>query len=92
MTPFSFFTGVGSPPPTPTIQAVHDTDIDLREDEVLEQDRAPAEEEDDSLDPLRRARVLALTKEEIAHMSMGARTRLMWEVQPLRKSKATITR
>ncbi|OCB87135.1 hypothetical protein A7U60_g5872 [Sanghuangporus baumii] len=47
-----------------TVREVHDSDIDLREHEVLEEDRGEGEEADDSPEPLRKVAVVALPDQE----------------------------
>ncbi|RDX51000.1 WD40 repeat-like protein [Lentinus brumalis] len=70
-----------------TPDMVFDGEIDLAEGELAEQDRTEAEEVDDSLDPLRPVKVVALVPEEVAGSSDTARLRRQWEIMPLRNTK-----
>ena len=72
-----------------TLEEVRESDIDLREDELLEQDWGESEELDDSLERIRPVRVLAVDKGEEARLGLAARERRTWEVVPLRKNKAS---
>ncbi len=73
------------------------SDIDLREEEVLEEDRVEAEEMDDSAEPIRRVRVLPVRLSAVGDgavedddgISPMARVRRRWQVIPLRWSKAS---
>ena len=70
-----------------TPDMVFDGEIDLAEGELAEQDRNEAEEVDDSPDPLRPVKVVALHLEEVAGSSDAARLRRQWEILPLRQTK-----
>ncbi|KAL1951408.1 hypothetical protein VTO73DRAFT_557 [Trametes versicolor] len=70
-----------------TPDQVFDGEIDLTENDLAEQDRNEAEEIDDSLEPLRPVKVIALTAEEAANASEQAKARRQWEFLPLRISK-----
>lgn len=70
-----------------TPDMVFDGEIDLAEGELAEQDRNEAEEVDDSPDPLRPVKVVALHPEEVAGSSDAARLRRQWEILPLRQTK-----
>ncbi|CCL98108.1 uncharacterized protein FIBRA_00102 [Fibroporia radiculosa] len=61
--------------------------FDLREEEILEQDRSEEGEVDDSLERLRKVRVLALAKEEVHAASQKAKLRRQWVVVSLKASK-----
>lgn len=68
---------------------VAESNIDLKEDEVLEQDRAEHEELDDSLEKSRRVRVIVLGAGESAEAPVTpAKMRRQWQVIPLLKQKA----
>lgn len=85
--PFSIF-GSAKPPSSTTPDNVFSSgDIDLREDEILEQDRSEEGEVDDSPEKLRRLRVIAIAKEEMNMSGEKARWRRQWDVIPLRASK-----
>lgn len=70
-----------------TPDQVFDGEIDLTENDLAEQDRNEAEEIDDSPEPLRPVKVIALTAEEAANASEQAKARRQWEFLPLRISK-----
>lgn len=87
-TAFSFFSG-GPLSPKATPDEVFNGDIDLHDDEVLEQDRGEEGEVDDSLELMRRMRVLSLSKEDLDASNPKARLRRQFEIVPLRTSVAT---
>ena len=62
-------------------------DIDLREDEILEQERSEEGEVDDSPEKIRMVRVVGLTKEEEKALGEKAKSRWRWEVTALRNTK-----
>ncbi|KZS93461.1 hypothetical protein SISNIDRAFT_454653 [Sistotremastrum niveocremeum HHB9708] len=67
---------------------VAESNIDLKEDEVLEQDRAEHEELDDSLEKLRRVSIVKLNGAESAPAPVTpAKLRRQWQVIPLLKQK-----
>ena len=70
-----------------TPEEVFDSEIDLNEGEIAEQDRNEAEEVDDSLDSLRPVKVIGLTVEEVNGATDAASLRRRWEVLPLRSTK-----
>lgn len=70
-----------------TPEQVYDGEIDLTENEIAEQDRNEAEEMDDSPDPLRSVKVVALSPEETVGASAKAKLRRQWEILPLRNTK-----
>jgi len=84
-----------NPPTSPrgsqvTADQVAQGDIDLREDETLDFDRAPHEEQDDSRDPLRTVKLVELFGKEDENdrlLSDQARVRRQWEVIPILKEK-----
>lgn len=86
---YSPLTLFGAPPSTPTVEDLHRSDIDLREDEVVEEDRAAGEEADDSLERGRKVRVLAVNEDDDEHATVAALQRRKWEVVPLRQSRAS---
>lgn len=87
-TPMAFFGSFGKPSSATPEDVFSSGDIDLREDEILEQDRSEEGEVDDSPDKLRRVRIVALTKEELHAASSKARFRQRWKVIPLLASKS----
>jgi len=84
----SFFTGESPTRATPD-EVFSGGDIDLKEDEVLEEDRGEEGEVDDSPEPVRRVRVLSITDKVKEERVLGekAKTRRRWEVISLRKTK-----
>ncbi|CAL1694003.1 unnamed protein product [Somion occarium] len=84
--PFSLLNGRTAANATP--DAVFSSgDIDLKEDEILEQERSEEGEVDDSPEKIRRVRVVGLTKADIAVMGDQAKARQRWEVIPLRSTR-----
>ncbi|THH05170.1 hypothetical protein EW145_g4992 [Phellinidium pouzarii] len=81
----------GGPSKSATVQEVYNSDIDLREDELLEEDRGEGEEVDDSQEKFRRVRVLTVNSDEEGTAETAQRRRT-WEVMPLRRSRALYTR
>lgn len=75
----------------PSAEHATETDFDLHDDEIVEEERADAEEIDDSPALLRQVRVLAVDNPN-APLHPKTRDRRMWEVVPLRTSKAGWTR
>jgi len=87
--PLSLFNSFGGAGSSATPENVFSSgDIDLREDEILEQERSEEGEVDDSPEKLRHVRVLALAKEEVHAASERAELRRQWVVIPLRTSKS----
>jgi hypothetical protein len=86
--PLSFFSA--SSPTKSTPDEIFNGDIDLREDEVLDQDRGEEGETDDSPKQDRQIRMLTLDSPtaQDQHISEKARKRRRWEVAPLRLSDA----
>jgi hypothetical protein len=86
-TPLSFLSGSASGP-TATPEEVFNGDIDLAEDEVLEEERGEEGEVDDSLEPIRRVRMLTIVNKVKDERRLGphARLRRRWETVPLRTS------
>ncbi|KAF9245903.1 WD40 repeat-like protein [Melanogaster broomeanus] len=78
--PFSFLSGGLSAKPKSTPEEVFGGDIDLREDEMLEQDRGEEGEVDDSYDLVR--------KDLYEETNSRARKRRQWQVLGLRTSAA----
>jgi len=92
--PLSFFAGDSGSPTKATPDEVFNGDIDLKEDDMLEEDRGEEGEVDDSPEGMRRVRVLCITDqdEDKRKLAGKARTRRRWEVIPLRKSnKRTVS-
>ena len=67
------------------------SDIDLREDEVLEEDRGEGEEVDDSPELRRDVRVIAVGDHETGLTELTKRRRA-WEVLPLRRTRVIYQR
>jgi WD repeat-containing protein 23 len=79
--------GIAHTEPTP--EQVYSGDIDLKEDEIVEQDRSEENEIDDSPDPLRLVSVISIrTADMDAPVGTKAALRRQWEVLPLRELKA----
>ncbi|PAV22746.1 WD40 domain containing protein [Pyrrhoderma noxium] len=74
-----------------TVQEVYNSDIDLREDEVLEEDRGEGEEVDDSPELRRDVRVIAVGEHETGLTELTKRRRA-WEVLPLRRTRVNYQR
>ncbi|KAI5122356.1 hypothetical protein M0805_004114 [Coniferiporia weirii] len=90
--PLSPLTSIfGGTPKSATAQEVYNSDIDLREDELLEEDRGEGEEADDSPENMRRVRVLSVNEGEQG-ITEATKRRRAWEVIPLRRSRALYTR
>lgn len=89
LSPFtSMFSGVGSSETgASTIEEVRESDIDLREEELMEEDRGAEEEDDDSPDLERKVRVVMTREAEI--ITDATKLRRTWEVIPLRWTRAT---
>lgn len=86
-TPLSLF-GAFKPASSATPETVFSSgEIDLREDEILEQERSEEGEVDDSPERRREVHVLALSKEEVDVASVKAESRRQWEIIPLRNSR-----
>jgi len=87
---FSFLSGAGVPTsPKATPDEVFNGDIDLSESEVLEQDRGEEGEVDDSVEAIRRMRMLSLTREDLNASGHKARARRQFVITPLRNAIAT---
>ncbi|KAI4528779.1 hypothetical protein K525DRAFT_256068 [Schizophyllum commune Loenen D] len=69
-----------------TPEAVAQVDIDLRENEVIEEERAETEEADDSTDKDRDLRMLRLDKATQNAVGSAARNRRRWEIIQLRNA------
>ena len=63
-------------------------DFDLKEDEILEQERSEEGEVDDSPEKLRRVRVVGLTKEDDRTRGEKAKQRSRWQIIPIRSHKS----
>jgi hypothetical protein len=79
-TPFSFIGGKAS---KPTPEEVFDGEIDLKDSEVLEQERGEEGEVDDSPERFRKVRVLALVSKD-ENLGKQANLRRKWEVLSIR--------
>jgi len=66
--------------------------FDLKEDEVLEQDRQESDEVDDSPDPLRKVRVIGITQHDLEQTNAQAARRRTWEIVPLLRNRKNFTR
>lgn len=82
--PFSFFSGHNAVPQA-TPEEVFSSDIDLKEDEVLEEERGEEAEVDDSPELGRKVRVLASDEKSLG---AKARDRRRWQVAALRTTDA----
>jgi len=80
--PFSLFSGT----PKPQTETQVNEAFDLREDELLEQDRGEYAEVDDSPTPGRKVRVIGTTEEDARSLGAKARGRRQWRVMPLRRT------
>ncbi|GBE77656.1 hypothetical protein SCP_0105370 [Sparassis crispa] len=89
--PLSFFGALQTGPSAKAEEIFSSGDIDLREDEILEQDRTEEGEVDDSLDKYRKVRVVAVSKEDVKAVGQQARSRMQWEVIPLRTGRNRTT-
>ena len=91
LSPFSFLTGT-SPPTQARPDEVFNGDIDLREDEVLEEDKGEEAEVDNSADLGREVRIVVVSTEEKKMMDLllleKAKKRRKWVVTPLRTVNA----
>ena len=72
-------------------EEVSDSNIDLREDELMEEDRGENEEADDSPEPLRRIRLVTLDDPQEG-VTEATKLRRSFEVIPLRRSRALYNR
>lgn len=64
-------------------------DIDLKEDEIMDEDRGEENEVDDSAEPLRLAHVISIPKpQENAPTGPQAAVRRQWEILPMRATRA----
>ncbi|KAF8528092.1 hypothetical protein BU17DRAFT_38639 [Hysterangium stoloniferum] len=87
--PFASVFGADFPGTSSTSAAeVRRGEFDLREDELLEVDRADEDGVDDSPDPVRRVRVISLLDGAGTSAGALARERRRWEVIPLLRVKA----
>lgn len=91
LTPFATLFGKGQVA-SATAEDVYRGDIDLREDEVLEEDRTEGEEVDDSPENIRRVRVVGVTEGEDRAITEAAKLRRKWEVLPIRRSRVLYAR
>lgn len=85
--PFSLF-GYASPASPRPDQVFDSGDIDLREDEILEQERSEEGEVDDSPEKWRQVRVIGIAKEDEHVVGERAKARRQWQVVPLRAHKS----
>ena len=89
--PLGPLTSIFGGPTKTTAADVSNNDIDLREDEVLEEDRGEGEEADDSPQPLRRVVIVTVPGNDQG-LTETTKRRRAWEVIPLRRSRAQFTR
>jgi len=70
-------------------QHIETGDYDLRESEIVEEERAEAEEVDDDPDPARRVKVYGFRPRDLAEGGGNprARERRRWEIVPIRKER-----
>ncbi|KZT30917.1 WD40 repeat-like protein [Neolentinus lepideus HHB14362 ss-1] len=87
-TPFSFLSGSRNMQSNP--EEIFGGELELHDDEILEQDRGEEGEVDDSLDPIRRVRVLGVTDESDKGLGEKATLRRKWEVIPLRETRKKV--
>jgi len=88
ITPFSFLSGSRNVQSNP--EEIFGGELELHDDEILEQDRGEEGEVDDSLDPIRRVRVLGVTDESDKGLGEKAALRRKWEVIPLRETRKKV--
>lgn len=62
-------------------------DFDLKEDEILENERSEEGEVDDSPEKIRRVRVIGLSKDDKRLSVEKAKLRRQWQILPLRSTK-----
>lgn len=86
--PLSFFSGRAAPATPRPDEVFSSGDIDLREDEILEQDRSEEGEVDDSQEKYRYVRVVGVAKEDEQIIAEKAKARREWVVMPLRSTKS----
>jgi len=72
----------------PKPEEVFDGDFDLKEDEVLEQDRGIEGEADDSPDLARKVRIITVNPRDPPPYGANAQKRRQWTIQPLRVNAA----
>ena len=70
-------------------QHIESGEYDLRENEIMEEERAEAEEVDDNPDPSRRVKVYGFRPRDLAEGAGNprARERRRWEIVPIRKER-----
>lgn len=79
---------LGAKPASPTADDVFTRgEVELREDEILEQDRTEEGEVDDSPERTRHVCVIATSKEDERLVGEKAKLRRQWIIYPLRTSK-----
>jgi hypothetical protein len=84
-----FFTnifGASSSSAASAAEHVHETDIDLRDDEILESDRT--DETDDSPELLRRIRVVGSRLGSSSSLSQDAEMRRQWRIFGISQARA----
>lgn len=87
LTPTLSVFGAMSPRKATPDEVFNTGELDLREDEILEQDRSDEGEVDDSAERIRKVRVVATSTERLGTVGEKARLRRRWEVIPLRSTK-----
>ena len=84
----SLISGIGHNKATPD-QVFDNGDIDLRDDEILDLDRSEEGEVDDSPDPLRLVRLVAVSPTDYDKtVTPYTALRRKWELLPLRATRA----
>ncbi|KAL0951704.1 hypothetical protein HGRIS_008379 [Hohenbuehelia grisea] len=86
----SLFSGKPTEPARSTLDEVFNSDIDLKEDEVLEEERGEETEVDDSSEQRRNVRMLAIVDKlaDDKNLNPNARNRRRWQISSLRTSNA----
>lgn len=86
--PLSGLFGTAASPSRATANEVLNSDIDIRDDEVVEDDRGEADEADDSLEQYRHICAVAESEESRARLTEKGRERRQWRILPIRSAKA----
>lgn len=87
--PFSFFSANRRPAgPKATPEDVISGNIDIAGDDVLEQDRGEEGEVDDSLELMRKLRILSILPGDSQPEGINARKRRQWEILTLKTTAA----
>ncbi|KAJ3575227.1 hypothetical protein NP233_g1225 [Leucocoprinus birnbaumii] len=86
--PINFFGGAFGGKTASKPDEVFDGNIDLKEDDVVDEDRGEEGEIDDSPDPLRHVRMVSIIKGSEGGLSEKAQRRRKWAVSSLRRINA----